>query len=1458
MTAVLHKLQHPPTSHEGRTISVRPLFDTPPRIARRSRLFCMTMTIDICIPEPWIDFNLRCCHSYAHLLLSIRPNHFLSQICKLSALLQSISGTTKAPSLMLNRSIRMPPFPYRVLYHSHVRLCFPPSFPPLLLLTPLKEDVFVFLFSLEVVPHHLLRMPPFPYRVLYHSHVYYVQGHEMMLFRTADSRVVMADAQELRDLLRVLREQRVADLTAEEERIRQLTSELAALQQERRDIASERGKALQRDDAVATDATLAASALKLLAGNFAKGLIEIDDGRCSSSPPDSKHSTFFAATAFLRIPQSLWPKFKVGGWFLRGEDPSPDPILLLRRKVEKHKEQQQKQQQERKQHQLFARTPKYTRLDPIRNSIRRLKQGPRLHGSEDVRLHTPTRLIGVLVPHHPWNVGRPDDDVALEVEVNARRILFELQELYCKSKLYDMLVFLLGHPATGEQSEGYFEDVDGLLELYRDKSKEHSQLAADSPESCPDRAAFLMESLHAAINDGVDEENEIPMSKIQLLYDALEANDTCEDHLDAAIEIGALCFAAEEDARSREEAKRREEQTQRITAAESAATAAAERRSAMKVSPEELFRIAQNVRSGLADESELLQVQAEDDTADAVELNHEEPQFLRRMGLPTNRKPINYRRPLPSQMLREARTPQQRQNILDRLAQQQPQVQRNMNSMERAALAQAKINADRRIIARRTKAQLAAADEAAAADTDTQAADGDAAQSLLETELCEKKEEPNVFGPKSLAPRRLPPWMKHSLHGKPRFGLPESSHSLQEQRKELPIYQKRAELLAHVAAHSVTILVGETGSGKTTQIPQYLAEEGYTKHGIIACTQPRRVAAETLAMRVAEEYGCRLGEEVGYTVRFRDMTTPSLTKIKYMTDGMLLREALLDDSFRRYSVIILDEAHERSINTDLLFHIARTALVKNPSLKVLITSATLETEKFCRYFGVTEGPFMIEGRTFPVETYYLRQPTTDYVRTALQTVMKLHLEEPPGDVLVFLTGQEEIELGGEQLYAWMKALQRTMEVPIPDLMVLPLTATMPQDVQSKVFEATPPGCRKVVLATNVAETSITIGNLYYVIDSGFCKQSIFDPRTGMEELKVVPISQAQAKQRSGRAGRIGPGKCYRMYTEDQFHNDLLAETVPDIMRANLFSVTLQLKAMGIDLATVELLDMPDREAVAAALEKLHYLAALNDDGLLTPLGGRMAELSIDPSQSKTLLTAVDMGCCGPVLTIVSMLAVQRRGVFYRPRDHQDAADAAKRSFEQPEGDQITLMAVYDAWVQNDMSEDWCRRNFLKHRMLVEARDTREQLQGLLSRHHRTISTENDMNLTAVRKALCAGYFFNVAKRIDSHARVYETLADRREVFIHPSSSLMEDPPKYVLYDDLRVTRKVYMMEVLAVEPDWLVELAPAYYSRPKPNTRTKALEALRFIPQLKAGAREESKGPGKLPPPPPLLGWVSP
>ncbi len=301
-----------------------------------------------------------------------------------------------------------------------------------------------------------------------------------------------------------------------------------------------------------------------------------------------------------------------------------------------------------------------------------------------------------------------------------------------------------------------------------------------------------------------------------------------------------------------------------------------------------------------------------------------------------------------------------------------------------------------------------------------------------------------------------------------------------------------------------------------------------------------------------------MGAEVGYTIRFEDCTSND-TFIKYMTDGMLLREALIDSEMGGYSCIMLDEAHERTISTDVLFGLLKKAVQSRPELKLIVTSATLDAVKFSEYFF--EAPiFTIPGRTFPVEILYTREPETDYLDASLITVMQIHLNEPSGDILLFLTGQEEIDTACEVLFERMKSLGPE----VPDLIILPVYSALPSEMQSRIFDPAPPGSRKVVIATNIAETSLTIDGIYYVVDPGFVKQKVYNSKTGMDALVVTPISQAQAKQRAGRAGRTGPGKCYRLYTERAYRDEMLSTPVPEIQRTNLAHTVLTLKAMGIN------------------------------------------------------------------------------------------------------------------------------------------------------------------------------------------------------------------------------------------------------------------------------------------------------
>lgn len=659
-----------------------------------------------------------------------------------------------------------------------------------------------------------------------------------------------------------------------------------------------------------------------------------------------------------------------------------------------------------------------------------------------------------------------------------------------------------------------------------------------------------------------------------------------------------------------------------------------------------------------------------------------------------------------------------------------------------------------------------------------------------------------------------PEW-KRSVEAGVRYGKP-TTLSIQEQRKALPIYPLRDEFCRAVRDNQFLVVIGETGSGKTTQMTQYLVAAGFagSGRGKVGCTQPRRVAAISVAKRVAEEYPCKLGDEVGYSVRFDDVTSEK-TVIKYMTDGMLLRECLADPDVRAYSVVILDEAHERTVSTDVLFGLLKKAARRRRDFRLVITSATLDAEKFSHYF-YDAGIFTIPGRCYEVDILYRKEPEPDYLDAALMTVMQVHLTEPRGDILVFLTGQEEIDTACEILYNRMKA----MGPKVPRLIILPIYSALPQDIQTRVFEPAPEGARKCVIATNIAETSITIDGIFYVVDPGFVKQNVYDPKLGMDALVICPISQACAKQRAGRAGRTGPGKCFRLYTELAYKNEMLPATVPEIQRTNLGNTVLMLKAMGInDLLHFDFMDPPASQTLVKALHHLYALGALDGDGLLTTVGRKMAEFPLDPPLSKVLIisTTDKFHCSDEALTIVAMLSAQ--SPFYRPRDRQDKADKKHAKFFQPEGDHITQLAVYQAWKAAKFSAPWCHENFVDERALRRAQDVRKQLTTIMDRYALPI-TSCGKNYTAVRRAFVSGFFEHAAKK-DAQTDGYKTIVENQMVYIHPSSAVFQRHPDWVVYHELVLTSKEYMRSVIAIEPRWLPELAPNYFTIVDPTRMSK-------------------------------------
>ncbi|KAG5452444.1 Pre-mRNA-splicing factor ATP-dependent RNA helicase dhx15, variant 2 [Clonorchis sinensis] len=656
----------------------------------------------------------------------------------------------------------------------------------------------------------------------------------------------------------------------------------------------------------------------------------------------------------------------------------------------------------------------------------------------------------------------------------------------------------------------------------------------------------------------------------------------------------------------------------------------------------------------------------------------------------------------------------------------------------------------------------------------------------------------------------------YSVQVNPYNGKPFSVRyfDLFRKRIQLPVWEYKENFFKVISENQVTVLVGETGSGKTTQIPQWCLEwitGRYPTKKAVACTQPRRVAAMSVAQRVSEEMDVELGQEVGYSIRFEDCTS-SRTVMKYMTDGMLLREGMSDPLLEAYGVVLLDEAHERTLATDILMGLLKEIIKQRLDLKIVVMSATLDAGKFQDYF--LKAPLMtVPGRTHPVEIFYTPEPERDYLEAAIRTVIQIHMcEEVEGDILLFLTGQEEIEEA-------CKRIQREVEGLGPDvgeLRCIPLYSTLPPNLQQRIFDPPPPkranGAigRKVVVSTNIAETSLTIDGVVFVIDPGFAKQKVYNPRIRVESLLVTAISKASAQQRAGRAGRTKPGKCFRLYTEKAYANEMQENTYPEILRSNLGTVVLQLKKLGIDdLVHFDFMDPPAPETLMRALELLNYLAALDDDGNLTDLGSMMAEFPLDPQLAKMVIASCDFNCSNEVLSITAMLSVPQ--CFVRPADAKKSADEAKMRFAHIDGDHLTMLNVYHAFKQNHEDPQWCYDNFVNFRSLKSADNVRVQLSRIMDRfclrRSSTDFSSRDYYLN-IRKALVSGFFMQVAHL--ERTGHYLTVKDNQVVQLHPST-VLDHKPEWVLYNEFVLTTKNYIRTVTEVKPDWLVRIAPQYY-----------------------------------------------
>lgn len=481
-------------------------------------------------------------------------------------------------------------------------------------------------------------------------------------------------------------------------------------------------------------------------------------------------------------------------------------------------------------------------------------------------------------------------------------------------------------------------------------------------------------------------------------------------------------------------------------------------------------------------------------------------------------------------------------------------------------------------------------------------------------------------------------------------------------------------------------------------------------------------------------------------------------------------------------------------------------MARRSDLKLIVTSATLSADTFSSFFGGVP-VFRIPGRTFPVETFFAKSVQEDYVMGAVKQALQIHFNSSQGDILIFMTGQEDIEGTCQVLAEKVEQLG----ADTPPLLVLPMYSQLPADLQAKIFDAAPKGVRKCIVSTNVAETSLTVDGIKYVIDCGFYKVKVYNPKIGMDALLVTPVSKANANQRSGRAGRTGPGCCFRLYTDRQYRDELMESSVPEIQRTNLGNVVLLLKSLGVvNLLEFDFMDPPPQENIMNSMYQLWILGALDNTGDLTPMGRRMVEFPLDPPLSKLLLFAHEKGGCSTeMLIIVSMLSVP--SVFFRPKDRVEESDAAREKFFVPESDHLTLLNVYLRAKQHKFDAQWCNRHFIHSKGIRKAREVHAQLADLMKQQKMEPKSCGG-SWDAVRKSICSAYFYNSSKikGIGEYINMLSGIPSG----LHPSSALfgLGYTPDYVCYHELISTTKEYMSCVTAVEGEWLAELGPMFFS----------------------------------------------
>ena len=675
---------------------------------------------------------------------------------------------------------------------------------------------------------------------------------------------------------------------------------------------------------------------------------------------------------------------------------------------------------------------------------------------------------------------------------------------------------------------------------------------------------------------------------------------------------------------------------------------------------------------------------------------------------------------------------------------------------------------------------------------------------------------------------------------------------MKNQIMHLPIYKNKEEILYLLNSPEINVIIimGETGCGKTTQVPKIIYENCSLDNKMICITQPRRIAAISISERVAEELGSKIGDIVGYSVRFKEKMSKK-TKIKFVTDGMLVRECILDKNLNKYKYIILDEIHERSIHTDILMMICQDLFInkKRPDLKLIIMSATLDPKKYMEYFN-TNALIKIHGRKFPIKVYNISEEKEEniilnktiekdyydliskYIDRCLNCILQIILskkeEDKSGDILVFLPGQEDIE----DLQELLKAKKEEINTELKnygniDFKVLPLFGSLPSNQQLKIFRPLKnkfgKSIRKIILATNIAETSLTIKNIKYIIDSGFFKMRKYYPKLNIDTLKVTKISKNSALQRAGRAGRESPGICYRLYTQEEYKN-FLDQTEPEILRINLRNISLQLFSIGYsNFSKLNFIDKPPPENFTSALDDLISYGALDkEDKKITSLGKKMSILPMDPIYSLILINALNEQYRDVFDDIVAIISVlQSDNIYYNPNNLREKIEKIRERYLDQISDHLSLKNIFNEYKKANNKEKFCKENFLNDKALAKSMEIYKQIKSYLEKifldefNQKEINSQIEQKIEEIDKyldkiknknnnenkdeliinCLLTGYFNNIGKY--SNDNFFETLKGNQLCKIHPTSVLIRKPKLgkqygYLIFNEMIITSKKYL------------------------------------------------------------------